>query len=349
MDKKKSFISLTILLMLIATIACDISFAGDQSEEDAGRQLTMVALQQTQTAMAKPPEPEDAPPPEPSEPEDDADDDDDQPASNENCYYSKWTGAETILDGTKFDPGDSFVKSWTLRNEGTCEWTTDFRMVFEDGDQMGGPNSVYLTHNVKTGDTYTVEIPMTAPSSDGDYTDRVQVTWDAAGGATSYEVYRATSAGGAKTKIGTPSSTSFDDTGIVVGTTYTYWVKACNTWVCSDYSGADDGHAGLAAPQLIYPTDGSVVKDWKPPFEWNASSGAIEYKLQVDDDSDFSSPLIDITTGGTSYTPTSPLADGTYSWRVRASDGAGTWSNYSDVWVVTVDVFKIYLPIILKP
>jgi len=172
MDKKKGFIFLAILVMLIAAIACDISFNGNRSEEedDVETQLTMIALQQTQTAVAKQPEEEVAPPPAPSEPEEDADEDDDQEASSENCYYSKWTGAETILDGTKFDPGDSFVKSWTLRNEGTCEWTTDFRMVFEDGDQMNGADSTYLTHVVAPGDTYKVEIPMTAPSSDGDYT-----------------------------------------------------------------------------------------------------------------------------------------------------------------------------------
>lgn len=81
--------------------------------------------------------------------------------------------AEAILDGTKFNPGDSFVKSWTLCNEGSCDWTTDFRMIFEDGDQMSGPGSVYLTRNVPSGDTYIVEIPMKAPLSDGDYYRRL--------------------------------------------------------------------------------------------------------------------------------------------------------------------------------
>ena len=171
MDKKRVIIFLAIAVMLIATIACDFSFNNDDSpsEEEIANRLTLQAIQQTQTAEAKTPEPEDPPPPAESDSDDDTDDDDQQ-ASNENCYFSKWTGDETILDGTKFDPGDSFVKSWTLRNEGTCEWTTDFRMVFEDGDQMGGSSSVYLTHNVSSGGTYTVEIPMTAPSSDGDYT-----------------------------------------------------------------------------------------------------------------------------------------------------------------------------------
>jgi len=170
MDKKRAIVFLAIVFMLIATIACDISFNNDDpSEEEIAKQLTLQAIQQAQTTEAKPPEPEDPPPPAENESNGDADDGDHQ-ASDENCYYSKWTGAETILDGTKFNSGDSFVKSWTLRNEGSCDWTTDFRMVFEDGDQMSGPGSVYLTHNVPSGDTYIVEIPMTAPPSDGDYT-----------------------------------------------------------------------------------------------------------------------------------------------------------------------------------
>jgi len=163
-------IALTILVMLIATIACDFSFGDSRSEEeDLGPQLTMMSIQETQTAVAKPPEEEAAPPPETDDAEEDAEDNDDQQASSENCYFSKWTGVETIPDGTQFDPGDSFVKSWTLRNDGTCEWTTDCRMVFESGSQMGGPASTDLTEVVAPGETYKVDIPMTAPSSDGDY------------------------------------------------------------------------------------------------------------------------------------------------------------------------------------
>ena len=169
MDKKRVIIFLAIVVLLINTIACDILNKDDgPSEEEIANQQTLEAIQKTQTAAAKPSEPEEAPTAESDS--DDDEDDNEQQASNENCYFSKWTGDETIPDGTKFDAGDSFVKSWTLRNEGTCEWTTDFRMVFEDGDQMGGSSSVNLTHKVLPNDTYTVEIPMTAPSSDGEYT-----------------------------------------------------------------------------------------------------------------------------------------------------------------------------------
>lgn len=169
MYKKRILIFVVIASMLFAALACEISFGSDRSvEEEVAAQLTMQALQQTQTAMAKPEEPEEEAPPEESESEEPAEEEEED--EDENCYYSQWTGDETIPDGTKFDPGDGFVKSWTLRNAGTCEWTTGTRMEFEDGDKMGGPSSVNITRDVQPGETYKVEIPMTAPSSDGDYT-----------------------------------------------------------------------------------------------------------------------------------------------------------------------------------
>ena len=58
---------------------------------------------------------------------------------------------ETIKDGTQYYPGESFTKTWTLKNIGTCTWNTNYRLAFESGDIMGGPEYVYLTQEVATG------------------------------------------------------------------------------------------------------------------------------------------------------------------------------------------------------
>jgi hypothetical protein len=66
-----------------------------------------------------------------------------------------------------------------------------------------------------------------------------------------------------------------------------------------------------------------------PTFLWDRVDGAAGYRLQVDDDSNFSTPLIDKKVDGTSYTPTTVFADGTYYWRVtiRRSDTVfGHWT-----------------------
>jgi hypothetical protein len=54
-------------------------------------------------------------------------------------------------------------------------------------------------------------------------------------------VYRATSLGGQKAEVGSPTGTSYDDTGTAPGVTIYYWVKACDASSCSDYSAPDTG------------------------------------------------------------------------------------------------------------
>lgn len=45
------------------------------------------------------------------------------------CLFASFV-SETIPDKTKFSPSESFVKSWTLKNTGTCDWNTDYRLSF---------------------------------------------------------------------------------------------------------------------------------------------------------------------------------------------------------------------------
>lgn len=170
MNKKHAFLLIGILLL--TTIACEVSFGGNNepSQDDINLELTRTSLQQTQTALAQVPEPEPETSPEPEDDDSQSPPEDEDEGDEESCYFSQWTGAETIPDGTVFDPGDSFVKTWTLRNAGECDWSTDTRMVFEDGDKLSGPSSVKIDRVVRPGETYVVEIPMTAPASDGDYT-----------------------------------------------------------------------------------------------------------------------------------------------------------------------------------
>ena len=58
---------------------------------------------------------------------------------------------------------------------------------------------------------------------------QVSLTWNASAGAVSYQVKRATVTGGPYTQTGTPTVTSFTDTGLTNGTTYFYVIVASNT------------------------------------------------------------------------------------------------------------------------
>ena len=170
--KKRNWKPLILLgLMMVAVIACGISFDNDDkkpSKEELELQLTREALQKTQTAAAAPPEeapkpPKDAPPPD-TDPEPDTD-----PGGGTPCNESKFV-SETIPDGTVFEPGESFTKSWTIRNIGDCDWTTDYKFVFEDGDQMGGTTSMNVPSVIEPSEKITFQLDLTAPSAAGNYT-----------------------------------------------------------------------------------------------------------------------------------------------------------------------------------
>jgi hypothetical protein len=77
------------------------------------------------------------------------------------------------------------------------------------------------------------------------------------------------------------------------------------------------------------PPDGSTAA-MTPTFTWDRVEGASGYKVQLDNDSNFSSPLFNGNIDGTSFTPTNALPDGTYYWRVamrRSSTVIGHWTD----------------------
>lgn len=75
---------------------------------------------------------------------------------------------ETIEDGTNFDPGESFTKTWTLENTGTRTWDEDYDVVFVSGDAMDAPASQQLTDSeIEPGETVTIAMDLVAPLSAG--------------------------------------------------------------------------------------------------------------------------------------------------------------------------------------
>ena len=82
---------------------------------------------------------------------------------------SVFTGKETIPDGTDFAPGAKFTKSWQFMNTGQTTWTTAYSLVFVNGDQMGGAESVPLKIDVQAGRVVDVSVELTAPAKTGSY------------------------------------------------------------------------------------------------------------------------------------------------------------------------------------
>ncbi|PWB71272.1 MAG: hypothetical protein C3F07_14710 [Anaerolineales bacterium] len=86
------------------------------------------------------------------------------------CDWVTFVKDVSIPDGTKFAPGDTFTKTWRLKNRGTCTWTPDYMLVFSGGDSMGGTTAVRLPGYVAPGQTVDVSVTLTAPDKRGHYT-----------------------------------------------------------------------------------------------------------------------------------------------------------------------------------
>jgi hypothetical protein len=99
------------------------------------------------------------------------------------------------------------------------------------------------------------------------------------------------------------------------------------------------------APVLSLPLDNAVGIRAIPIFSWAAITTATAYQFQIDDNSDFSSPLYSspdgITIPGTPVTTTSVQPTGLalvmpYFWHVRARDAAGNWGPWSTSRTITI-------------
>jgi hypothetical protein len=75
----------------------------------------------------------------------------------------------TIPDDTRLLPGQSFVKTWRLRNSGTCPWTTDYALVLVSGNSMAAPAVVSLPRTVAPGGEVDLSVSLVAPASPGTY------------------------------------------------------------------------------------------------------------------------------------------------------------------------------------
>jgi hypothetical protein len=87
------------------------------------------------------------------------------------CYRALFVKDVTIPD--YFDdlaPGETFVKTWRLRNTGTCNWPEGTSIVFLSGSQMDAPSSQELDDAVAVGDEVDISLTMKAPTEAGTYT-----------------------------------------------------------------------------------------------------------------------------------------------------------------------------------
>jgi hypothetical protein len=93
------------------------------------------------------------------------------------CLFATFV-KETIPDNTVFSPGETFTKSWTLKNTGYCDWNVDYRLDFKSGDHMNGPDYVKISAETDPGETIKISVDLKAPSDEGTHIGYWQMQTD---------------------------------------------------------------------------------------------------------------------------------------------------------------------------
>ncbi len=94
---------------------------------------------------------------------------------DDKCDKAKFIDDVTIPDGTEFTAGETFTKTWRVRNDGDCTWTADYALVFDVGERMSGASPQLLMGSVAPGDTLDLSVDLVAPNTPGVYTGNWQI------------------------------------------------------------------------------------------------------------------------------------------------------------------------------
>lgn len=77
--------------------------------------------------------------------------------------------SETIPDGMIFKPEAQFTKTWEIKNTSTCTWDTNYKIIFWNGDLLGGAYYYNLPQMVAPGQTLPISLILTAPKDEAVY------------------------------------------------------------------------------------------------------------------------------------------------------------------------------------
>ena len=77
--------------------------------------------------------------------------------------------SENVVDGTIFKPGEQFTKTWEIMNTSNCVWDTNYKIVFWNGNILGGGYVYNLPQAVAPQQVVPISLVLIAPEIDGIY------------------------------------------------------------------------------------------------------------------------------------------------------------------------------------
>ncbi|WP_414664909.1 fibronectin type III domain-containing protein [Horticoccus sp. 23ND18S-11] len=169
-------------------------------------------------------------------------------------------------------------------------------------------------------------------ASDSD-TTKIQVSWAANSQADSYKVYRHTSNSfGAAAFLGDTAATSFDDTDVVPGTTYWYWVVSLKNLIVSNAGSPDTGIRPFDTPAAPDNVAASTTVVAYIHVSWDPSFGADYFEVYRNTVNNSSTAtLVNGAVSGTSWDDTGVTPETTYYYWIKAANYSSGSSGFSAV------------------
>ena len=256
----------------------------------------------------------------------------------------------TVTASVGGDPlGGSITPSSRVVNHGssaifTVTTNVGYTASVSEGTLVGStwtiPN-VTSTHTATVTFTTVCPTPGTpsSPSPSNGATGQptsLTLSWSSTSNTDSYDVYFGTPSN--LPLVGNVTSASYPLSGLSTNTTY-YWKIVAKNSCGQSTTGPLWGFTTLpSAPTLSSPSNGATGVPTNPALNWNASSGATSYRLQVSTSNAFSTTVFDQSgIVSTSQVVSGLLNNTTYYWRVNASNAGGT-SGWSSIWSFTTVV-----------
>jgi hypothetical protein len=94
------------------------------------------------------------------------------PITCDDANFDPATVDVSVPDGTEMTPGQDFVKTWKIKNTGTCTWGSGYSVIFAFGEKMSGVAEP-LTTAVAPNEEVEVSVRFKAPQDVGQYSS----TW----------------------------------------------------------------------------------------------------------------------------------------------------------------------------
>lgn len=84
------------------------------------------------------------------------------------CDNAIWVADVTVPDGTEMTPGQDFVKTWMIKNTGSCTWDTSYTLIHGYDEKLEGIAEP-LTNAVAPGEEVEVSVRFKAPATTGEH------------------------------------------------------------------------------------------------------------------------------------------------------------------------------------